>query len=92
MEVLVHPVYSPNLVPPDFWFFEDLKWELHNGHFKSDVKLVTVVKHFFQDSPPEEFHKTMTATWKERMLACIANDGGYFKKYIVDYDDDDDNE
>ncbi len=34
----------------------------------------------------------MTAKWKERMLACIANVGGYFVKYIVDHDDGDDKE
>ncbi len=43
-----------------------------------------------QDLRPEEFHKTMTAKWKERILVCVANDDGYFEKDIVDRDDDDD--
>ncbi len=34
----------------------------------------------------------MTAKWTERMLVCIANDGGYFKKDIVDCDNNDDDE
>ncbi len=36
--------------------------------------MVTAVNHFFQDLPPEEFSKLMTAKWKERMLVCIAYD------------------
>ncbi len=34
----------------------------------------------------------MTAKWKKRVLECIANNGGYFKKDIVDHDDDNDND
>ncbi len=50
------------------------------------------VRHFFQDLPPEEFHKLTTTKWKESMLECITNDGGYSEKEIVDCDDDDDEE
>ncbi len=34
----------------------------------------------------------MTAKWNERMLALIANEGGYLEKDIVDRDDNDDDE
>ncbi len=65
----------PTLPNAILGFFGARKWELRNRHFESDVELVTVANHFFQD-PPEEFHKMMTAKWKERMLAYIANDSG----------------
>ncbi len=61
-------------------------------HFELGVELVTTVNHFLLDLHLEEFHKGMTAKWKERMLARIANDGGYFEKDIVDRDDDKDDE
>ncbi len=32
----------------------------------------------------------MTAKWKERMPAFIANDGGFLERDIVNRDDDDD--
>ncbi len=59
-------------------------------HFESDVELMTAVNFLFQDLPIEGFHKTMTTKWKERMLACIANDGGYFEKDIVECGNEDD--
>ncbi len=30
----------------------------------------------------------MTEKWKEKMLACIVNDGGYSEKEIADRDND----
>ncbi len=89
IEVLAHPTYSPDLTLGDFWCFGALIWKLRNRHFESDVKLVTAIKHFFQALSPEEFHKTMTAKWKERMLVCIADDCGFFEKEIADRDDED---
>ncbi len=80
----------PILPQAVFLVFGALKRELHNRHFESDVELVTAINHFFQDLLPEEFHKTMTAKSKERMLACIVNGSGYFERDIVDHDDDDD--
>ncbi len=85
-------MYSADFGLYDFWVFGVLKRELRNKHFESDVELVTAINHFFQDLPPEEFHKTMTAKWKERLLGCIVNDGGYFETEIVDRDEDDDDE
>ncbi len=35
---------------------------------------MTVVNHFFQDLPTQEFHKILTAKWKERMSTYIAID------------------
>ncbi len=76
----------------NFWVFRALKQELCNSPFESNVEVVTAVNRFFQDLPPEEFHKTKFAEWKERMLMRIANDGGYFEKDIVNCDDDADEE
>ncbi len=84
-------MYSSDLVPGDFWFFGALKWELHDRH-ESDVELVTAINCFFQNLPPEKFYKIMIVKWKKRMLACFVNDGSYFKKYIVDCEDDNDDE
>ncbi len=90
IEVVAHlTYYSPNLGTCNFWVFRDLKWELCNRHFESDVELMTAVNCFFQNLPLE-FHKTMTTKCKERMLVYIANEGGYLEKDIVDPDNDDD--
>ncbi len=84
LEVLVHPAYNTNFPSCDFWVFGVLKRELHNKYFESGNQLVTAINCFFEDLSPEEFLKMMIAKWKKRMLACIANDNGYFEKDIVD--------
>ncbi len=91
IKVLAQPVYSANFAPYDIRVFGDLKWELCIRRFQLYVRLVIAANHFFEDLPPEELHKMMTSKWKERMLTCIENDGGYFEEYIVDDDDDNDN-
>ncbi len=80
IEVFAHPMCSPDLSPCYFCVFGALKWKLCNRHFESDIEFVTAVNSFFKDLPSEEFHRLMTAKGKERMLACIADDGGYFEK------------
>ncbi len=89
IEVLAHSMYSTDLISCTFWVFGTLKWERCNRHFESDVKSVTPINRFFQDLPPEELHKMATTKWKERMLACIANDNGHFEKDIVERGDED---
>ncbi len=84
-------MYSPSLASCDFWVFGALKWEFCNKHLKSNVELMTTINRFFQD-PLEEFYKTLTAKWNERILVWIANDNGYFEKDIVYRDDDDDDD
>ncbi len=69
----------------------DLKnnWLLHHDNAKPHI---TSIGREFSEKEKNflpEFHKTMTAKWKERMLVCIVNDSGYFEKDIVDCDDDD---
>ncbi len=41
IEVLMHPVYGPDLAPCNSSVFGTLKRELHNRHLKSDFELVT---------------------------------------------------
>ncbi len=92
IEVLAHPTYSPDLARYNFWVFRALKCESRIRHFELDVEMVSAVNCFFQDLPPEEFHKTTTAKWKERLQVCTANAGGYIEKDIADCDDDNDDE
>ncbi len=88
--VFAHRTYSADLASCGFWVFGILKRELCNRHFQSDVEFVTAVNRFFQNLPTKEFLKTMSAKWKERMLASIVNDVYYFEKDIVDHDEEDD--
>ncbi len=75
IEVLTHPTSCSNLAPCEFWVFGALKWESHNTHFELYVELVTAINRFFQDFPPEAFHKTMMPHGRrECWLVCIADD------------------
>ncbi len=80
----------PHAITCDFWFFGALKWELRNRHFELDVELVTALNHLFQYLPPEGIPQNTDCKMPGQKLTCVANDGGYLEKDIVDRDGDDD--
>jgi len=52
--VVLHPPYSPDLAPSDFWLFPKLKEMLKGQHFSSDAEVEAVVRKWIS-SQPETF-------------------------------------
>jgi hypothetical protein len=52
--VAPRPSYSPDLAPPDFWLFPELKETLKGQHFSSDGKVEATVCKWIS-SQPETF-------------------------------------
>ena len=42
-ELILHPAYSPDLAPSDFFLFQNLKKDIRGLHFRSDEEVVTAV-------------------------------------------------
>ena len=43
-ELILHPAYSPDLAPSDFFPFPNLKKDIRGCHFRSDEEVVTAVE------------------------------------------------
>jgi hypothetical protein len=75
--VVLHPLYSPDLAPADFFLFPKLKTTL-KGHFQTieemqvnvTIELRTITGSAFQ----EAFQQ-----WKKHWEQCIARRGDYFE-------------
>ena len=75
-EAMEHPVYSPDLAPPDFHLFGPLKNALQGRRFSCDDDVVhqwlrTQPKTFFADGI-----KKLVGCWEK----CIAKQGDYIEK------------
>ena len=55
-ELLPHPAYSPDLVPSDYWLFDDLKKMLQGKRFGSNEEVIAETEAYFE-SKDESFHK-----------------------------------
>ncbi len=78
IEMMRHPLYSLDLVPCDFWLFSSLKCELCTWNFETNAQGIQETKTIF-GCIPEEFETTIKK-WAERIEACLAANGWYFKK------------
>ena len=48
-EVLVHPAYSPDLAPSDFYLFRHLKKHLKGNRYSCDAEMKTAVSYALSD-------------------------------------------
>ena len=48
-ELILHPAYSPDLAPSDFFLFPNLKKDISGCHFRSDEEIVTTVEEWVND-------------------------------------------
>ncbi len=79
VEVMEHPLYSPDLAPCDFWLFPPLKHELRGIQFPSNASVATAIQRFFKTLTPDDFLKMFT-NWRQRWDECITKEGCYFEK------------
>ena len=78
LDLLLHPPYSPDLAPCDFWLFPKLKIYLQGREFESKQTLGSALYHFFKSIPEEEYINAFIK-WVERLKRCVEVGGGYFE-------------
>ena len=76
---MLHPSYSPDLSPSDFWLFGYLKRQL--GTYSDAEALQHAVTKVLHDIPLSEFRLTFDK-WIERMELCVENQGNYFEHLV----------
>ncbi len=78
IELLAHPLYSPDLAPCDFALFPRLKEDLRGRHFGNLNLLKDEAKRLLR-SYPDSFYEQIFADLVTRWKKCIARNGDYFE-------------
>ncbi len=79
LRTLVHPPYSPDLVPSDFWLYPWLKRGLKGRWFNSLDDLETAVDEEIGSIATAEYTECFTHKWPMRWARCVFRDGDYFE-------------
>ena len=82
-ELILHPAYSPDLAPRDFFLFPNLKKDIRGLHFQSDEEVVTAVEAWVNGKDPDFFSSGPMAlehSWSK----CITLEGNNIEKEEVD--------
>ena len=79
IKLMVHPPYSPNLAPSDFWLFSYLKHRLDT--YPDATSLTKAITKELNSIPMGEYQKTFHK-WIERMKLCIEHHGDYFEHLV----------
>ena len=74
-----HLLYSPDLVPCNFWIFTKLKDELAGREFSTVQDVQKAVTGVCATDPRSEFRAAFKK-WDKRWHQCIKLEGGYVKK------------
>lgn len=77
-EILVHPPYSPDLAPCDFFLFPALKKQLRGNHYESDDALNQAVTGALNMVSKNGLWEAFEA-WQHRWNRCIDAEGSYFE-------------
>lgn len=76
MRRLVHPPYSPDLAPSDFYLFGYLKMALEGCFFKNERELFSEVTRILNSIPTSNF-KNAYDDWLRRLQLVIDREGEY---------------
>jgi len=76
LERLVHPPYSPDLSPSDFFLFGYLKMKLEGKNFSSDEELFLEAKRILFDIP-KQMLIDVYSEWEMRLERCIEISGNF---------------
>jgi len=79
---LPQPPYSPDLAPPDFFFFPWLKSSLKGHHFGTVKNVQTSVTNALNEITIQDFQASYDA-WRNHWRQCIDAQGRYFEEYYV---------
>ena len=77
LDLLPHPLYSPDLAPCDLWLFPMLKIYLQGKEFGSRQTLGTALYQDFKNIPEKEYISVFVK-WVDQLKQCVAV-GDYFE-------------
>ena len=78
IKTLLHPPYSPDLAPCDFWLFTKLKEKLRGCRYETIEEMKEAVTKVIDTLTQEDFHEAFQKLL-ERYKKCIAAGGEYFE-------------
>ena len=78
VKVLIHPPYSPDLSPCDFFLFPRLKKMLSGNKYTSRSSLGSAVYQCLQQIPKEDYLSAFR-DWVKRLQKCVSVKGEYFE-------------
>jgi histone-lysine N-methyltransferase SETMAR len=79
VQLVTHPLYSPDLAPSDFYLFPELKKHLRGKRYSSAEEAVSAMNDVLKVVPKESFQDCFQK-WFSRMHSCIDAHGCYFEK------------
>ena len=82
-ELILHPAYSPDPAPSDFFLFPNLKKDIRGLNFRSDEEVVTAFEEWVNGKDPDFFSSGLMAL-EYRWSKCITLEGNYIEKEEVD--------
>ena len=78
-KILLHPPYSPDLAPSDFFLFPSLKKHLKGQRFHSNEDVISAGEEWFE-SHPKSYYAQGLLKVKERWQKCVDMQGDYVEK------------
>ena len=75
-KLLLHPPYSPDLAPGDYWLFADLEKMLQGKIFGSNEEVIAETEAYFE-AKDKSFYKHGIEKLEKRWNDCIALKGDY---------------
>ena len=81
-ELILHPAYSLDLAPSDYFLFPNLKKNIRGCHFRSNEE-VAAVEEQARDKDPGFFSSGLMAL-EHHWSKCIILEGNYIEKEEID--------
>ena len=78
-ELILHPTYSLDLAPSDYFLFPNLKKDIRGRHFQSNIEVVAAVEEWVRDKDHGFFSSGLMAL-EHHWSKCIILEGNYIKK------------
>ena len=75
-ELLLYPLYSPDLAPSDKWLFADLKRMLQGKRFGSNEELISETDAYFE-AKEKSFYKKVFEFLEKHWNQCNTLEGDY---------------
>ena len=83
-EVLLHPPYSPDIAPSDYYLFRSMAHGLADQQFRSYEDIEKWVDSWIA-SKDEHFYRNDIRALRERWAEVVANNGQYFEWLICNH-------
>ncbi|GFT35474.1 putative DD34D transposase [Trichonephila clavipes] len=77
-KLLLHPPYTPDLAPSDFFLFSDLKRMLSGLKFRTNEKVIAETEAYFE-AKDKSYYKNGIEKLYGHYNHCIALEGNYIK-------------